>query len=162
MIKKIDMKKSIKRGLRKWRYWLLLPILLVGALSIIASGGGGIKLSFIIMDNPRNQQPLSGVTVALYDIDNVTIASTKVSDENGVADFGYVGRERVTFTVAHEYDQTTSTGITNYRDIQSHIEVLAVEGMIFYVEDPHDGGNEVGRINISLEPDTIPLDTAYH
>jgi hypothetical protein len=122
---------------------------------------GGTSLSFIIKDNLKSDLPLSGVTVALYNTDNVTIETTQVSDVNGVVDFGDVGRERVTFTIAHEYDQIISTFAYTLRNIQSFVEVLAAEDVVYYAEYATIYGNELGQINITLDQDLVPVDASF-
>jgi hypothetical protein len=83
--KEIDMRASIKKGLSNWRYLVLMPILLAGVLSIIASGGGG--------DDPvddggttAGKVTITGSVTGSGGIPGVTVSAEGIegaSDDNG-------------------------------------------------------------------------------
>lgn len=114
---------------------------------------GGTQLSLLIKDNRVDEQPLAGVIVALYNTDNRTVQSTMVSNSNGVVDFGDVGRERVTLTIAYEDD---AGGSSLFRYLDSFIEVPTAEGIVFYVQENTLDFGSPGKINIGLDPIVYP------
>ncbi len=138
---------------------LLAPVILLGLLSIVATGGGngddngdvdGNRLSFVIKNDMRSEQPLQGVTIALYDTDDRTIVQTKISDANGVVDFGDIGRNRATFTIAYE-------DMSGKRFIVTNINVLVAENVIFYT----DTNNPISIATVDLSLSNIPANAGY-
>nr|MDJ0806203.1 hypothetical protein [Gammaproteobacteria bacterium] len=95
----------------------------------------GTSLSFTIKDNVQSDQPVSGVTVALYDTDNTTILRTETSDANGIVDFGDVGRTRVSFTIVYGHDQFITSLTLPYGIIRTYIDVPTAEGIVYYTQD---------------------------
>ena len=152
-------KRQTNEGLR-----LFTPILMVGVLCLGACNNnddndvvvtGGTTLSFLIKDDRKSDQPLAGVTVALYEIDNATIAETKLSDVNGIVNFGDVGRERVTIAVAHESEVAIATTSYTQRVINSYIDVQAADNITLYVQEPRED-IEMGLINITFDLTQVP------
>lgn len=58
------------------------------------------RLKVTVKENRTSQEPVPGVYVILHKTDNTSIERVKITDQNGVADFGDIGRSRATFTIA--------------------------------------------------------------
>jgi len=118
--------------------------------AIVYAGGmpSGNSLSFIFKDDFKNDNPLSGVVVALYDTDNRTIAQTKTSGADGIADFGDIGRSRASFTVVYE-----STGDFGERSIETFVEMQVADNIVYYTEGDDfddDSGSTVATVNYTF------------
>ncbi|VAW88829.1 Oligopeptide ABC transporter, periplasmic oligopeptide-binding protein OppA (TC 3.A.1.5.1) [hydrothermal vent metagenome] len=120
----------------------------------------GNHLAFIIKDDLKSDQPVQGTTVALYNTDNRTIAQTKVSDANGVVDFGNIGRDRATITLVYEDAEGD-------RYIDTFVNVLVAENIVYYLNDNpgwlFDFGDSTGNTiaNIDLTLSDIPVDASF-
>ncbi len=120
----------------------------------------GNHLAFIIKDDLKSDQPVQGATIALYNTDNRTIAQTKVSDANGVVDFGNIGRDRATITLVYENAEED-------RYIDTFVNVLVAENIVYYLDDDSgwlfdfSGSADNTIANISLTLSDIPVDTSF-
>ena len=121
----------------------------------------GNRLSFVIKDNLDSDQPVQGMTIALYNTDNRTIAQTKISDANGVVDFGDIGRSRATITFV--YDDAEGD-IEGDRYIDTFVDVLVAQNIIYYqdIDTSGDGLGGSGSIiaNVDLTLSDIPADAS--
>ena len=120
-------------------------------ISIVYAGAtSGDSLSFIFKDDYRREQPVEGVVVALYSTDNMTIAETLTSGVDGTVDFGDIGRNRASFTVAYESEDGYE------RFIDSFIEVEVFDDILYYTEEEGDSyynppvGTPVATVDYSL------------
>jgi len=117
----------------------------------------GSRLSFVIKDQPRSDQPVSGVTVAVYNADDTTIAQTLTSDASGVVDFGDIGRSRATVTIAYV------DGMGN-RIIETYVGIPVGQNMVYYLDDGSDRdyldiGTPVASVNVALSD--VPQGAAF-
>jgi len=121
----------------------------------------GNRLSFVIKDNLDSDQPIQGMTIALYNTDNRTIAQTKISDANGVVDFGDIGRSRATITLVYDDGEGDIEG---YRYIDTFVDVLVAQNIVYYQDDDTSGeglggsGNIIANIDLTLSD--IPADAS--
>ena len=115
----------------------------------------GDRLSFVIKDHMRSDQPVQGITVALYNTDNRTIKETKISDVNGVVDFGVIGRSRATFTIVYE-DMA-------HRYIDTLVNMLVAENIVYYLDDDevsyYNVDNPIAAVDLSLS--NVPAGAVY-
>jgi hypothetical protein len=75
-----------------------------------------------------NSNNIAGITVVLHAIDNIGIDQVRTTDEDGVANFGKLSRDRVTITIIEEYvdkyfDGGDVEGEVHY-DVQTHINIV--------------------------------------
>ena len=120
----------------------------------------GNRLTFVIKDDLDSDQPVQGATIALYNVDNRTIAQTKISDANGVVDFGDIGRSRASITLAYEDAEGN-------RYIDTFVNVLVAENIVYYQDDTSfevfglgdATGNSIANIDLTLSD--IPVDTEF-
>jgi len=116
----------------------------------------GSRLSFVIKDDLDSGQPVQGATIALYNMDNRTIAQTKISDANGVVDFGDIGSSRASITLAYEDTEGD-------RYIDTFVNVLVAESIVYYQDDTPSGvfgsGDFASNViaNIDLTLSDIPM-----
>ena len=116
----------------------------------------GNRLTFVIKDDLDSDQPVQGATIALYNADNRTIAQTKISDANGVVDFGDIGRSRASITLAYEDAEGD-------RYIDTFVNVLVAESIVYYQDDTPSGvfgsGDFASNViaNIDLTLSDIPM-----
>jgi len=130
----------------------------------------GNRLAFVIKDDLDSDQPVQGAVIALYNEDNRTIAQTKISDANGVVDFGDIGRSRASITLA--YEDTVGD-----RYIDTFVNVLVAENIVYYQDDTPSGvfgsgdfaSNVIANIDLTLSDIPVganstvvqPLDGAF-
>ena len=69
---------------------------------IYNSGAGGTTLKLTVKNNKDSDTPVQGVYVILHGTDNKTVQQTIETGADGVADFGDIGRERATVTIAYQ------------------------------------------------------------
>ncbi len=115
----------------------------------------GERLSFVIKDGLRSDQPVEGVTVALYNTDNRTIKETKISDASGVVDFAAIGRSRATFTIVYED--------MGDRYIDTFVNILVAENIVYYLDDDeadyYNVDNPIAAVDLTLSK--VPAGAAY-
>jgi len=111
------------------------------------------RLSILVKDSLRGNQPVSGVTVALYDTDDRTIARTLTSDATGLADFGDIGRSRATVTIAYDLGG-------GMRYIDTYVDVPVGENLLYYMDemDGGDGAAGVPIAQVDLSLTNLPAD----
>ncbi|MCF6209710.1 MAG: hypothetical protein L3J88_01580 [Gammaproteobacteria bacterium] len=114
----------------------------------------GSRLSFVIKDNLSSDQPVQDITVALYNTDNRTIAQTRISNADGVVDFGDIGRDRATITVVYE---EVFEGI---RNVDTFIDVLVAENIVYYLVDDADPSPSNGHTPVNIDLSNVPDNTA--
>ncbi|MGD8938597.1 MAG: hypothetical protein PVJ72_04410 [Gammaproteobacteria bacterium] len=121
------------------RVLLILGVLLISACSSDSGPGSDPVPDSGSDDSPKNlsfqlldstEQPVSGVTVIMHGADNVSIEETRVSDVDGVADFGEVDNRKVTITV---YSPFT----TGYAYLATYVDIDPGETTL-YVEVDHE------------------------
>lgn len=118
-----------------------------------STGGTAFKLT--VKDNRLNNQPMSGVTVAVYNVDNQSIQSTKSTNAQGVADFGDVGRNHASITIAFE-----GSGLSFQKVIDTFVNI-PLGDYVYYTEDNYDSfcSSPIANINISVPG--IPAASGY-
>jgi hypothetical protein len=92
---------------------------------IVVSTAGETQLKVTVLDNPTNQIPVSGVYVILHNEDNKTIQNYEITDPNGVADFGTIGRLRATLTFIKDDPN---------QDISTYVNILVEDDLMYYFD----------------------------
>ena len=75
---------------------------------------GNLKITF--RESVRTNIPVVGVTAAIYNADNKTILTSRVSGSDGVVDFGQIDR-KISLTVAYSRESATKNFIETFIDI---------------------------------------------
>ena len=113
-----------------------------------------------IGNDVSNSNDIEGVTVVLHGTDNISIEQVLMTDENGIANFGQLSRDRVTVTIIEEYTDADET----FYDVQTFVDT-ANRPISFEVES--DGNSSYIDCNIEDAIDAnikfinIPENTDY-
>lgn len=97
----------------------------------------GTSLKFIIKDTRTNRAPVSDIYVILHGADNKTVEQFIKTDTDGIADFGDIGRERSTVTIAYEQNFSTEWGNWKSRYVKTFADMLSGE-TVYYIYQPSD------------------------
>ncbi len=112
------------------------------------TGGGGNNLQITVLDNDVSNQPVSNVSISIYESDNETIEQTIVTGNDGVADFG-----NVTAMLAHSLagvsGRVTVTVAFPDRSITTLFNI--VPGNYTIYNDDTDDCNSQGTVNATFD-----------
>jgi len=114
---------------------------------------GGNLFKVTIRDNRINKEPVSGVTVAVYSSDNQTIQSTKTSDAQGVVNFGDLGRNRSSVTIAYANSDFRKS-IDTFVDIP-------LGDYVYYLDTEFEGFCNPSLASIDISVPGIPANAGY-
>jgi len=125
----------------------------------------GDNLRVIVLEN---DQPVQGAKVVLQGLDNLAVEQTKTTDEDGVADFGDVGRSRGTFTVAMSPNQdvpsTRVNGELNNDEVvmATFRQVLFADPLIIRMEQFEGRGYTGSAPGVSFDLKLSGLPDSYY
>ena len=113
-----------------------------------------------IGDDVSNSNDIEGITVVLHAIDNTSIEQVLTTDENGIANFGILNRDRVTVTIIEEYVETDEVTY----DLQTFVDTVN-RPISFEVENYSNSldmaCNEGNLIDAEVKFINIPENTDY-
>ncbi|WP_207678574.1 hypothetical protein [Desulfonema magnum] len=92
----------------------------------------GTSLKFTMKDDSESNQPVPDVYVILHGTDNKGAERFIKTDADGIADFGNIGRERATVSIAYEQTFSSEWGDWTSRYIKTFVNV-PVGNVIYYV-----------------------------
>ena len=97
-------------------------------------------LKFVIKNIPWKEEAVSGVYVILHGTDNKSVEHLIVTGNDGIADFGNIGRTRAAVSVAYIHEGNVAgasqEGTTNY--IQTFMDI-PVGDIVFYTDNFYTG-----------------------
>ncbi|MFA7534668.1 MAG: PKD domain-containing protein [Desulfuromonadales bacterium] len=114
---------------------------------------GGNSLKVTLKDDPVSDQPVAGVHVVLHGVDNVAVEDYKVTGADGVADFGNVGRQKVTLTLGYEtsgYHVMATTEPTS-KALHTLVEMPAGDHVYYINEYRDDQDQSVVEATLTLD-----------
>ena len=128
------------------------------------SDAGSVSEEFTVRarigNDVANTSDIEGITVVLHGIDKTSIEQTLITDENGIANFGQLSRDRVTVTIIEEYTDADET----FYDVQTFIDI---ENRPISLEVENDGNSSYIDCNVENGTDArvkfinIPENTDY-
>ncbi|MGA1842091.1 MAG: Ig-like domain-containing protein [bacterium] len=106
---------------------------------VVVSTAGETQLKVTVLDNPSDKIPVSGIYVILHNEDNKTIQNYKITDPNGVADFGTIGRLRATLTFLKDDPN---------QDISTYVNILVEDDMEYYFDYGDDDSPDLFELSL--------------
>jgi len=94
----------------------------------------GTSLKFTIKDTPVNNQAMADVYVILHGTDGKTVDRFIETTADGIADFGDIGRDRATVTLAYIEETANQYYNETSRTIETYVDVL-VGDIVYYIDD---------------------------
>jgi len=111
-------------------------------------GGGNNNLKVTVFDNEVSNQPVSNVSISIYESDNETIEQTIVTGNDGVADFGDV-TAMLTHSLAGVPGRVTVTLAFPDRLIITLFNIIPGNYVIY--DDDTDDCNSQGTVNATFD-----------
>lgn len=105
-----------------------------------------------VKDNPESNLPVSGVYVILHHTDNKSVEQYIETGDDGVADFGEIGRDRATLTIVKGNDHLRTYVNVSVGNILCHTDIPISEGFIPF----HCSGDSSDIRDISITLADVP------